>query len=412
MANIIATADVIANEALFQLENELVLPKLINTDHSAEFNGEVGDTISVRRPFRGESQSDNLDVTSWSTDIEDSNVSVSMNRTETASFTLSALERTLDIKDNRIQNVIKSHVTKLRDKVESEIAGLYSGVWNYWGTPGTRPQTFLTLAEAGAHMTDMAIPGDMRRAVHSPMTNAYLADSLKNTQANREKATKAIERVSTGYYAGFDHYESVHMPRHTVGAHAGTPLVNGASQNVTYAAGTGANQQTLVTDGWSNSVTGVLKAGDIITLAGVYSVNPISKQSTGRLQTFVVKADADSDGSGNASLTVSPAIITSGPYQTVDAAPADNAAITVKTGTASTQYEQSMLFHRNAFLLVSRPLNVDSGSGVKVSRKAGNHMSITCTEWTSGETLQKRYRLDILFGVKAVYPDLALRHTA
>jgi len=31
---------------------------------------------------------------------------------------------------------------------------------------------------------------------------------------------------------------------------------------------------TLATDGWTNSITGILKAGDVITIAGVYAVNP------------------------------------------------------------------------------------------------------------------------------------------
>ncbi len=412
MANTILTPSVIANEALMHLENELVLANLVNTDYSAEFDGSVGDTISVRRPVRGETQSDNLDVSSFNTDMEDANVAVQINRTETASFSFTPLELTLDIRDDRIQRVIKAEVIKMRDKIETEIASLYSSVWNFWGTPGTRPNTFLTLAEAGAHMTDMAVPSDPRRAVHSPMTSAHLADSLKAVQVNRGKVTTALEKVSTGYYAGFDHYSSVHMPRHTVGAHGGTPLVAGGSQNTTYALSKSTNSQTLSTDGWSTSVTGILKKGDVFTIAGVYSVNPISKQPTGRLQTFTVLADADSDGTGASDLTVSPAMIVTGPYQTVDAAPADNAAITVKSGTASTAYEQSLLFHPDAFLLVTRPLKVEGGAGVKTSTKSGNRMSITCTETVDYNTLTRKWRLDTLFGVKAIYPDLALRHTA
>jgi hypothetical protein len=411
MANAILTPSVIAPNALMHLENGLVLGKMVNTDVSSTFDGSVGDTVSVRRPVRAETQSDNLDVSSFATDVEDGSVSVSMNRTETTAFTLTPQELTLDIRSDRIQNIIQGHVIKLRDKVESDIAALYSSVWNYWGTPGTVPSTFLTLAQAGAHMTEMGIPMDPRHAVHNPMTNASLADSLKAVQVDRSKVTKALEKVRTGYYGGFDHYESVHMPKHTVGAYVGTPLVNGGSQNVTYATSKNTNTQSLITDGWTGSVTGILKAGDIITLAGVYSINPISKQSTGRLQTFVITTDADSS-SGAATLTISPAIITSGPYQTVSAAPADNAAITVATGTASTTYSQSLLFHKSAFLMVTRPLNVTGGSGVTVSTKSGNNMSITCTETVDFNTLKRKFRFDVLYGLKAVYPDMALRLTS
>lgn len=71
------------------------------------------------------------------------------------------------------------------------------------------------------------------------------------------------------------------------GSLGGSPLVNGASQ-------TG---NSLVTDGWSASVTNVMKAGDYIS----YSTG------SGRALHMVV-ADANSDGSGNATFTIEPAI--------------------------------------------------------------------------------------------------------
>lgn len=83
------------------------------------------------------------------------------------------------------------------------------------------------------------------------------------------------------------------------GVATGTPLVNGASQ-------TG---NELVTDGWTNSTTGILKAGDYIQLGTALS---------SRL--YKVLDDVNSDGSGNATLTVWPDLRT---------APADNATITV-----------------------------------------------------------------------------------
>jgi hypothetical protein len=83
------------------------------------------------------------------------------------------------------------------------------------------------------------------------------------------------------------------------GIATGTPLVKGAGQ-------TGG---TLLTDGWTISTTGILKAGDWIQLGS---------GSTSRLHK--VLQDANSDGSGNATLELWP-----GPRT----APADNAAIVV-----------------------------------------------------------------------------------
>jgi hypothetical protein len=159
----------------------------------------------------------------------------------------------------------------------------------------------------------------------------------------------------------------------------------------------------LATDGWSNSVTGVLKRGDVFTIAGVFAVNPITKQSTGRLQTFSVQADADSNGSGQATLTVAPAIISSGAFQNVSAAPADNAAITVKTGAAGAQHSQSLLLHKDSMVLVSRPLKI-SDAGLKTTTISGNKVTLSMTEWGDGNTLKHNFRLDMLFGTQA-FPD-------
>lgn len=65
------------------------------------------------------------------------------------------------------------------------------------------------------------------------------------------------------------------------GTATGTPLVNGASQTGT----------SLITDGWSNSITGILQAGDYIQLGN---------------RLYCVLDDADSDGSGNATFEIFP----------------------------------------------------------------------------------------------------------
>ena len=123
-------------------------------------------------------------------------------------------------------------------------------------------------------------------------------------------------------------------------------------------------------------------------------------------------ADANSGAStGPAALTISPPIITSGAYQTVSAAPADDAVITVKTGTGGTGYRQSLLLNPKAFALVSRPLKISNAAGVKTSTKSGNRVTISCTEFVDGNTLAHTMRFDMLYGVKCIDPRLGLRLT-
>lgn len=409
MANSFLTPSVFAAEGLRILENELVLGNKVHTDYSSEFQS-VGDTISVRRPTAYLGQNDDLDISSYREDITQGKTTITMNKTVTIPVDIGAIDGTLSF--NRVsEDIIQPVMVKMKDRIETELASLYTNLYWFAGTPGTTLSTFAALAGGGAIMTDGGIPMTGRSAFHGTDTTVALADQIKGVYVS-QKAKTAFEEATIGRYGGFDNYECVHVPTHTVGVATGTPLVNGGTQGVTYAAAKDSWSQTLNTDGWTNSTTGILKAGDVITLAGVYAVNPVSKVSTGRLQTFTVLADADSGAStGPAALTISPPIITSGAYQTVTAAPADNAAITVKTGTGGTPYKQSLLLAPKCFALVSRPLKIANGAGVKTSTKMGNKVTISATEFVDGNTLTHTMRFDMLFGIKCIDPRLGARIT-
>ena len=145
-----------------------------------------------------------------------------------------------------------------------------------------------------------------------------------------------------------------------------------------------------------------MKAGDRFTIAGVYAVNPVSKDTLAVLQEFVVQTDATADGTGAATLTISPAIITSGAFQTVSAAPADNAAIT----RVAANYVANLAFHKNAFGLVTVPLELPDGAAFK-ARQSDNGFSVRVVKDYDIDADVDIIRLDILYGVKALYPELA-----
>lgn len=409
MPNTFLTPSVFANEGLRLLENELVIGSKVHTDYSSEFTGNVGDTISIRRPTAYAGQNDNLDITSYREDITQGKTTISLNKTVTIAVEIGAKDRTLSF-DRLSEDVIKPAVLKMKDRIESDLASLYSEFYWFAGTPGTLPSTFKALASSGAIMTDAAIPQDGRFALHSTDSSVELADGLKSVFV-QDKVKTALERGSIGRYANFENYEFVHAPAHVVGVATGTPKVN-LDQSTTYALSKDSWTMTLNTDGWTNSTAGILKKGDVFTIAGVYAVNPVSKQSTGRLQTFVVMADANSGAStGPAALTISPPIITSGAYQTVSAQAANDADITVKTGTGGSTYRQSLLLHPKALALVTRPLDIPSGSGVKTSTKTGNKVTISVTEFVNGNTLAQTFRFDMLYGVKTLDQRLGMRLT-
>jgi hypothetical protein len=204
-----------------------------------------------------------------------------------------------------------------------------------------------------------------------------------------------------------DWYQDPNRPAHTTGTFtASTPLVNGASQ-------TGSS---LITDGWASGAT-TLNKGDVFTVGGVFSVNPLSYQSTGRLQQFVVTSTI-SDTTGDMTIAISPSIITSGALQTVNVSPANDAVITVwsanpAAGTlATTVCPTGMVFHSDAFAFVMADL-IRPGAGARAttvrSRQWG--IAIRMVEQYQIATDQNPSRLDILIGAATVQARLACRVT-
>ena len=232
---------------------------------------------------------------------------------------------------------------------------------------------------------------------------------------NEALVKRAIEQGYDGNIANYNFVKSSNIPTHTVGAYGGTPLTKGASQN----------GETLLTDGWTAGVTGLLKEGDIIKIAGVYEINPANYEivPSARLKQFVVTADVNSDSGGNATIPISPAIndcttsmrdtegnlVSLAAYRNISTAVANDAAITVE-GTASTTYRLDFLFHRDAITLAMVDLELPDSFKIKsVVRDNNSGLSMSMCAAPDIRNLSEITRIDAVWGTKMIYPDLAMR---
>jgi hypothetical protein len=406
MANNFKNTSLVTKIAVKEFLNQLVLGQKVDRQLDSQFR-KVGASIEVQRRVMFESSSGAALGTA--TDIEERTATVTLDRREKVHFEIDSQAMTLNVED-MTEKYIRPAMEELAQLVETAIANVYTDIGNFTGTPGTTPTTFLTVASTGAVLSKLGVPMADRCMFVTADASVALSDGLKGVFPE-SIARKAIEEATVGRYGRFDIFESNSLATHTVGAYGGTPLVNGASQDVTYAVGGDTNTQSLITDGWTNSVTDVLLAGDVITIAGVNSVNRRTRVDTGSLQTFTVTANATSGAStGPATLTISPAMIISGPYQTVTAAPANNAAITVKTGAAGTSHPQNLAFHKNAITLAMAPLDLPE-DGASASRESFKGVSIRAVRQYDIAADKTIFRFDILFGVKAQNSDFAVRLT-
>lgn len=413
MANDLKVQDIIAKEAMFHLKNSLVLAKLVNRGYEDEFAKEVngfkkGATVRVKRP---ENFIPARSATLSLADAEEATAPVTVDTQLNKGLSFTSQELTLLLSGGapgvrRIgDQKIKPLMHAFANTIDSDLAGLYTKVYNWVGTPGQTIDSYPDYLKGTERLNEMAVPMDARSGFLSPADDAGLKGAFHNLNDNGT-ARDALQRARLPMLDGSDVYMSQNVKTHTVGPLGGAPLVNGGTQAVTYATAKATMTQSLITDGWTAAAAARVKAGDVFTIAGVYAVNPIGKQTLPFLQQFVVQADASSDGLGNATLSISPPIITSGAYQTVSAQPADNAAMTF-LGTASTGYRQPMIFHKDAFHLAVVPLELDDMMhGARIS---DDGLSVRVSRAFDITNDVSTWRFDVLYGVTALRPDLATR---
>jgi len=392
-SNTLLTPTIIAKEALMQLVNSLGMASNVYKAYKNEFV-KVGSTITVRKPnkFRAtDAQARN------NTNISEPSTSITMATQSHVSWAFSSVELTQVIEDYS-KRYIAPAAAALANRVDYALCGLYADVYNYAGSPGTTPGSFKVLGDCQAILDDESTPAVRRVAVLNPDANWTLADALKGTFAAKV-ADNIVTKGYLGTIANLDIYMDQNIRRHKTGVFTtgATPAVNGAEQ-------TGA---TLATKGWNSSSSTVTK-GDIFTINAVNAVNTMSGESTGKLRRFVVGANTTSAGGNMATLPIAPSIVASGAYQTVTASPADDASLNF-VGTEATEYPQNLVFHPNAFALVTTPIEVPANVWGARESDPDTGLSIRVVKQYDIDADEEIIRMDILFGTKTLYPEMACR---
>jgi len=380
VSNTIITPTMIAKEALMQLRNNLVMGNLVYRDYKKEFV-KVGETVSIRKPVKFVASDG---ATRVNQDVTESTTSITINKQKHVSWTFSMKDLTLSIEEYSARYITPAAIA-LANIVDSDLCALYKGFFNYSGTAGTTPATFAALGGVAQRLSEFAVPNKPRTLVLNPAAHWAMADGLKGVFAPNR-----VESILSGgvlnEVAGFAIFEDQNVLNHTPGTASGY-TVNGATEG-------GDGSVTLATG------TGTHVIGDIVTFVGCNAVNPVNKQNLGYLMPFAVTADKTT---GAGELLISPAIITSGPYQNVTAYPTNGGAVVTLAAHAA-----NMAFHKNALALVMVPLELPDGAAFK-AQESHEDLSITVVKDFDIDAYQDIIRLDILYGMKNIYPDLGSR---
>lgn len=409
--NSFQTTQYILDETFIRFINYLNFAKVANRNLEGDFKGlkyATGQTINYRLEERylggyGATATSEARVqvvrpltidTQFHTMVEFSGFELTFDRARDQPY----LDMMLNPRAKRLANMVEQFIAQTNFQLDT---------YQAYGAPGT-PIDFNTVLQTDAYMTQLGIPEDGNRYwANPPAVSATLTNDLY-TVFNMTVNRGALLDGFIGHLSGFDFFKTNFLVRQvagTTGATGGTPPSGySAAGVVTNGPISGGN--TIVVSGWTPN-TGALSIGDIITIdsaAGVFMVNPLTYQPLAQTAQFVVTANVVADGSGNASIPVSPTIVVSGARQNISAAIPNGAQL-----YRANSHNVSIAFHNQAIVFAAPPIKELKGGVEAVTSYSDLYkMAMTYSLGADIRNYVQLDRIDIIAGV-AINPEFAVR---
>lgn len=353
MPNTLLTPNIIANEALMQLQSNLTMANLVHRDYSDEFV-KVGDTITVRKPakFVAKNFTGQTDVQ----DITEGSVAVKMDRYRDITVAVTSKQMTLDIKDFS-KEVVQPAMEAIAQAVDTDLLAV--GIEKAGGTATVSGTPVIgDIAGVGKALDTAKAPRQNRRLVLPP-TILYKYNTLDNFAKQCYKGdSEALKDAEIGKVYTCETFMSQNCPENQ----STTPGTATAYK----VAGTANATQFTVSDG--SAATGTIKKGDQLIVNGyLYTVTEDLTLS-----------------SGGGTLKVDQNI----PY-----------TITTPVSAVLIKKAHALGFHRNGLALVTRALELPMGASKAAIASADGLAVRVVFDYDSGTKIDK-VSFDIIYGIK------------
>lgn len=399
MGNTTLTTDLITREALRVAHEKLSFLGTINREYDSSFSGsggKHGSTLRVRKPtqFVRRQGSRIMDIQ----DALETSSTITVATQDGVDMRFNSAELTLDIEDFSSRYIVPA-VSQLVAGIEGDMLAQFTkDVYNLVGTAGTPPADLAALGAARARLNQCLAPKDGQRFVQmDSVTMGGMVNGLKGLFQDSAQIKEAMREGFYGRLAMADLYENEKV----------WTMPNSAD-----VAGT-LDTYTVVEGDTDLTVTGFSAApvaGMVFTIAGVYDCHPETKAAYSHLKQFTVTSATTTV------INFSPAIRISGARKNVasstggDIAPATNAAITF-VGSASTNYQQSVMYHKDAFTFVTADLPI-MDDAAKCVRRTQDGLSLRVWQGSDIRNDEMLTRIDILYGGLTLRPEWAVRITS
>ena len=247
--------------------------------------------------------------------------------------------------------------------------------------------------------------------------NGMASDLAKNTRSfGNDISDSALRRAYVGRVASFESFKLDYAVRKAAAAGGGgitmSTLVAGNNYWVPKATSVASTGETSNVDNRFQTITTTtntnVAAGDAFTIANVFEVHAITKQSTGVLKTFRVISVPSST-----TLVITPPIISNQGGSDAEAQ-YQNCTVTTASGTAGITFQNTVsgnmnpFWQKDALEILPGRYAVPTDAGAAVMRASTDQgIELVMTKQYDINTMKTKYRLDTLYGVVNKQPEMS-----
>ena len=404
----------VARVFLDAFENSRVITKTVDTQLlSDKFNPSSGSTVDFKRPHDYNTiRTSGGDISSSTkSSIIAGKATGTVQQYFTAATDWGNLEEAIQL--DQLEDILAPMARRIVTDLELDFAAfmLKNSSLRY-GTHGTAVDAWSDVAGAGAFMDSIGInPAADRYYLMNPFTVAGLASAQSGLNSVDSLIRTAWEnaQISTNF-GGLRALSATTLASFTSSSGADRAGTLSAAPDATYVTAKDTMTQSLAVTAFQANM--VVKAGELVTIASVNRLNQSTRQTmvsatAGTVAwTGVVTADVTLGASGEGTLVVAgPAIYESGgQYNTVTAAPANGAVVTIVSATA-TLYQPNLFYTKQAFGLGTVKLPKLYSTDTVATTSDG--MSIRISKYSDGNANSQSIRFDLLPAYACFNPSMA-----
>ena len=290
-----------------------------------------------------------------------------------------------DIGAARESEALRKAALRLAIDVDSYVLAFAAKASNNWIGDGTSAvSTWEDIASGYTRlMEEGADPMDVRAVLTYGDKQALGSDVIADNASLQAVGGGVYRDGWEGQIAGIKTLFTQQLPALTAGTRLQTSALtagtaDSAGTYVTYAISPAPGQYlTQILNMDIGSGTETIKDGEIFTIAGVYAYDNRAKKALGHLQQFRVIGDWAAVG-GVVAPRVFPAIITSGPHQTVAQAAANTAAVNFLNAPSTVMYPR-FLANKSAIIVNTADLIMPATG--EASRKSLTKVPLSVRMW-------------------------------